>query len=50
MKYKYIPKQQFILAKKKLRLHFDLLMKGLKGQVYEENCQKSIEITDIQFS
>lgn len=32
------------------RFHFDLLIKGLKGQIFEENCQNRIEIIDTEFS
>lgn len=37
-----------ILTGKMLRSHFGLLIKRLKGQVFEENCERSEGIIDTE--
>lgn len=45
-----LPWKNSLFGWKKGKLHFGVLIKGKKGQIFEENCKGSVEIIDTEFS
>lgn len=47
--YKFTPEKIAYLVENKWRLHFGVLIKGKKVQIFEESWQRSVEIVDTGF-